>query len=108
MTHFIHNQRIWDIRSQHWMYVSRQFKSLHLPPVKGGRWKIRKLRDGQWFAWSAHGNLSSRWRRKFNTWEDARDWACFVIYCYDLYKFPGDADQVIRAAKAGQNIRNTA
>jgi hypothetical protein len=54
-----------------------------LKPVKGGRWFVRKMRNGLWNAWSE--GLSKRWRRKFYTQEEAIIWSTHVAIRYAEY-----------------------
>ena len=58
-----------------------QFKSAGKPPVRGGRWWVRKKLNGQWRAWTT--GLAKRHSRTFYTFEAAIRWAVFVS---DYYK----------------------
>ena len=67
-------------------------------PVKGGRWKVRKLRkpfaDGR--VWMARTDgKAMRWNRSFKTHEDAVRWAHFIGLMYKVNK-RGTADAAIR------------
>jgi hypothetical protein len=56
------------------------FKSMGLPPVTGGRWSVRHLKDGRWRAWTL--GRAKRHSRTFYTFETAVHWAHFVSAMY--------------------------
>lgn len=57
-----------------------QFKAMGLKPVKGGRWSVRKIRDGRWRAWTV--GRAKRHARTFYTFDVAVRWAHHVTAMY--------------------------
>lgn len=58
-------------------------------PVKGGRWKIRKMRfptsQGKFWMAKTEGK-ARRWTRSFHTQAEAVSWATFIAQVYRSYE----------------------
>lgn len=69
-----------------------RFKPMNKPPVKGGRWGVRKRLDGRWVAWT-HGK-ARKYQAIFMTHHYAFAWAEFVTQAYGEYEgnWPGIGD----------------
>lgn len=85
------------VYSDRWSGGMAPFRPAQKHPVKGGRWKIRKMRksrDGK--VWMARTDgKARRWNKSFVKHEDAVRWAHFIAVMYKANK-RGTADAAIR------------
>jgi hypothetical protein len=74
------------------------FKPVNKPPVKGGRWAIRKVKfkqDGKF--WHAYNKGRARqYTRYFNTHEEAIEYAQMIAQMYASAKRPWVVEQTLR------------
>lgn len=86
------------IYSDRWSGGMASFKSMGYSPVKGGRWKIRKLRKpnsrGNYWLARTDGK-AKQWNRSFLTHDQAVRWAHFVSLMYKV-NAREVADKIIR------------
>lgn len=57
-----------------------QFRPAGRPSVKGGRWQIRKMRDGRWRAWTS--GQAKTFSMYFYDFEEAIAWAQLIAAAY--------------------------
>ena len=80
------------VHSDKWSGGMESFRAPHgvtRHPVKGGRWKIRKLRkpNANGMVWMARTDGQAlRWSRTFKTHAEAVRWAHFVALMYKVNK----------------------